>query len=137
MRSIQSWGDLFIIYGGIMKEIIFGVYSISHNGKLLYIGSTNNFDLRQKQHIKKLTDGKHMKTLQKYVDENVKDLSELKFKIVHKTLDNSQVRLFFSEIICIFIQRPLTNKPVLQFGMKFVQFARPTVKFDEKILKYL
>lgn len=119
------------------KEIEFGVYSISFNNQLLYIGSTNDFSKRKSQHIKKLKDGKHIKALQKYADENVSDLNKLEFKLIHVTKDDSPIRLFFAELVLIMIHKPF-NKPVIQFGLtKYVQFARPKVDWDVEILKYL
>jgi len=121
----------------VKKIIEFGVYSISHNSKLLYIGSSNNFDLRRKQHIKKLQDGKHQKSLQKYINENVIDLEELEFKIIHKTLDSSKIRLFFAEMILILLKKPSCNKAVFQIGLKYISLGNSIIPFNEEILKFL
>jgi len=115
----------------------FGVYGIYYNDNLLYIGSTDNFERRKKEHIKKLKSGKHNKRLQKYFDDNVGNTDLLEFRMVHETLDSSKVRLFFAELICIYIMKPLCNRPVIQLGMKYLSLGNPIVNFDEEILKYL
>ena len=121
----------------VKKEIQYGVYGIYQHDKLLYIGSTNDFLLRQHQHLKKLKDGTHIKTLQKYVDDNVKDIDlDLEFRLIHVPKDSSKVRLFFCEIILIQYYRPL-NKAVLQFGLKYIQFGQPVVNWNLDILNYL
>ena len=118
-------------------DVTYGVYSISYQNILLYIGSTNDFVRRKKEHLKKLKDGKHQKTLQKYINENVKNLNDLKFEIIHKTQDDSKIRLFFAEMICILLYKPACNKAVFQIGMRYVSLGKPKVQFNKEILKYL
>ncbi|WP_010249184.1 GIY-YIG nuclease family protein [Acetivibrio cellulolyticus] len=120
-----------------MKEFNYGVYSIKHKGKLLYIGSSNDFNRRVKEHLKKLESGKHKKKLQKYVDENVRDLKDLEFELIHQTWDDSKIRLFFAEMICILHHKPICNNAVFQVGLKYISLGKPVVEFDKDILKYL
>lgn len=120
-----------------MKEFDYGVYAIKHKGKLLYIGSTNDFERRVKEHLKKLEQEKHQKKLQKYVNENVSDLNELEFELIHATIDDSKIRLFMAEMIMIFIYKPSCNNAVFQVGLKYISLGKPVVEFDKGILKYL
>lgn len=120
-----------------IQSLQFGVYGIYHNNNLLYIGSTNDFARRKKEHIRKLQSGKHNKRLQKYFDDNVGDTDLLEFRIIHVPWDSSKVRLFFAELICVYIMKPLCNRPVIQLGMTYLSLGNPIVNFDEEILKYL
>lgn len=113
-----------------MKEFDYGVYAIKHKGKLLYIGSTNSFERRVKEHLKKLESGKHQKKLQKYFDENVSDLDDLEFRLIHQTIDDSKIRLFFAEMICILIYKPICNNAVFQIGLKYISLGKPVIEFD-------
>jgi len=120
-----------------VKNKVFGVYGICHDNKLLYIGSSNDFERRKKEHIKKLQENKHQKKFQKYFNENVKDTSKLEFRVIHKTLDDSKIRLFFAEMICILIFKPICNNAVFRIGLKYVCLGNSKVEFDKRILNYL
>lgn len=122
-----------------IKEVekIFGVYGIYFNNILLYVGSTDNFLRRKKEHQKKLLDGKHQKTLQKYFNTYINDIDKLEFKLIHATKDYSKIRLFISEMICILNMKPKCNKAVYQMGLKYICFGNPVISFDNEILKYL
>lgn len=116
----------------------YGIYGIYYKDKLIYIGSSDNLDRRWKQHKTALEKGKHSnKALQKYFNTYVRDVNELGFRVIHKTLDASKIRLFFAEMICILNYRPTCNKAVFQIGFKYIGFGKPEVEFDKRILQYL
>ena len=88
------------------KPVEIGVYSISFQGLLLYIGSTNDINRRLNEHRKALEQGKHSnKTLQNWINKNTVT-ANLGFKVIHKTLDDCKFRLFMAEMICILMYKP-------------------------------
>jgi len=61
------------------------VYGIYHDDKLIYVGSTDNLDVRQK--------GEYNKNVEKYMNENI-----CEFKIIQKGFRTLQERLIVEQI---------------------------------------
>lgn len=119
------------------KAIIYGLYD---EGRLLYVGSTNNATKRYKEHVelllrKKKPTGHTNKTLQKYCDDN-KVIPTM--EILHTCKDDTRIRKWMAELICIDLYRPKCNKPILQtsFG-RHTNLGFAKVPFDKQILDYL
>jgi len=120
----------------VKRDVIWGVYAILFNGIIIYIGSSNDTFLRFNQHRKLLISGKHIKGLQKFFDENVKDVNLLEFKVIHQTQSDNKLRLFMAEMVLIMANHDtIFNRAVIQLGLKFVNFSR--TEWDLEILKYI
>lgn len=121
------------------KEIKHGVYGIYlKDGRLAYIGSSNNINRRWNEHKSRLLKGTHSnKSLQTYFINNDLTVDDLEFKILHETKTDDKLILFFTEMLHIDLYEPLFNKMYIRIGRANVSFPKLQQKINPEIFNYL
>lgn len=113
---------------------VYGIYDKEKN-ILLYIGSTDNYLRRFKEHSKALSKGKHTnKTLQKYFNEHGLTDYDLEFKVLYSLDTDNSLLKYFLEMLCISAYRPACNKCVISIGNSRLTFARADKEISKKII---
>jgi len=78
--------------------MIYSVYTIQHNNKIIYIGRTNNLKRREKEHIRALNNPKHKqhnKELYKWLREQKTDVIQLlTYKEFKSKVESKRLELF-------------------------------------------
>ena len=120
---------------------IYGIFTKDKD--CLYIGSTNNYIKRFKQHRDALNKGKHTnKTLQKEWDKYVCLSDEhdadyyLEFVVIRELeTDNTLIKFMF-ESLYNSIYKPKCNKCIIQQGRNRVILQRCNKDIAEKLINY-
>lgn len=108
------------------------IYGIKQEGTgIIYIGSTDNYERRFKEHRRELKKGKHLnKTLQKYYNKN----NDIEFKVLCKINTDNTLLKFFMESLYNSYYKPKTNKCVIMQGRNRVILQRCDKQIAKKLI---
>lgn len=120
-----------------IQEKMFYVYCICLNDEIVYIGSTNDFERRAKEHMKTLEKGSHTnKTLQKLYNSNKSGTWTMECLL--QVPSDSQLLQFFSEFLVNSYYQPICNRCVLSKGRSMITLPRVQDKqFCKDILDFI
>ena len=101
----------------------FSVYGIYLNGDLVYIGSTNNFNRRAKEHMNALISNKHSnKTLQRLY--NSHSAEDWGMDSIFELPTGNALLQFFCEFLVNSATKPICNRCVIQKGKASIILPR-------------
>ena len=112
------------------------IYAIYDNDICLYVGCTNDYDKRVRQHTKALTTGTHSnKSLQKYINE--KGYWKIDYRLLATYENDSTLIKYFAEALWNSKLNPKFAKVVIQQGRSRVVMSRCNKELAERLLEVL
>ncbi|NRY59861.1 GIY-YIG nuclease family protein [Clostridium beijerinckii] len=107
-----------------------------YKDQCLYVGSSNDFERRWKQHRQALEKNKHTnKSLQKAYNFMIESgVGEFTYKILYKINNDNTLLKFFGEMLAISYWKPTSNKALVQQGRNRVVFQKCDKDIAEKLL---
>lgn len=108
----------------VLKYELGGVYSISYNDKIIYIGSTTNFEKRFRQHKYNIENNSDELFLYKWCNYNFITAKELLFKpiLTYKDISKANQKVTSKLVRTIEFALILEHKPRCNVEGKYVDF---------------
>lgn len=108
----------------VLKYELGGVYSISYNDKIIYIGSTTNFEKRFRQHKYNIENNSKELFLYRWCNDNFIAAGELSFKpiLTYKDISKTNQKVTSKLVKTIEFALIIEHKPKCNIEGKYVDF---------------
>lgn len=108
----------------ILKYELGGVYSISYHDKIIYIGSTTNFEKRFRHHKRSIKNNSKELFLYQWCNDNFITVEELSFKpiLTYKDISKANQKVTSKLVKTVEFALIIEHKPKCNIEGKYVDF---------------